>query len=90
MQVQILNSIGLLLGIIGATMVFIWGLTLQPDSYGIELEDGNVVTTKWGDITVKEARERGEKELKKHKCVSRFGLFLIGLGFLFQLWAVWA
>ena len=90
MQIQILNSIGLLSAIIGTIMVFIWGLTLQQDSYGRGLEDGNVVKTKWGDITVKEAREKGEQELKKHKCLSRIGLFLIGVGFLFQLWAVWA
>jgi len=89
MQIQILNSIGLLLAIIGTIMVFIWGLTLQQDSYGLGLGDNNVVKTKWGDITVKEATEKGKQELKKHKCLSRGGLFLIGLGFLFQLWAVW-
>lgn len=89
MQIQILNSIGLLLAIIGTIMVFIWGLTLQQESYGLGLDDNNVVKTKWGDITVKEATEKGEQELKQHKCLSRIGLFLIGLGFLFQLWAVW-
>ena len=90
MQIQILNSIGLLLAIIGTIMVFIWGLTLQQESYGLGLEDGNEVKTKWGTIAVKEAREKGEKEVKKHKCFSRCGLFLIGLGFLFQLAATWA
>ncbi len=90
MQVQILSSIGLLLAIVGTIMVFVWGLTLQQDSYGYGLEDGNVVSTKWGDITVVEAREKGAQELRKHKNLSRIGLFLIGLGFLFQLWAVWA
>jgi ABC-type phosphate transport system auxiliary subunit len=90
MQIQILNTIGLLSAIVGTAMVFFWGLTLQQASYSIGLQDGNEVKTKWGHITVKEARRRGEQELKKHKRLSRLGLILIMFGFLFQLWAVWA
>jgi hypothetical protein len=89
MCAQILNSIGLVSAIIGTCLVFKWALTLQSDSYGVGLEDGNIVDTKWGRIKVIEAKAKGKEERARYKRYARCGLFLIGAGFLFQLLAVW-
>ena len=86
---QILNTIGLVSGIIGTILVFGWGLTLQSESYGLGLEDGNIVDTKWGRMTVGESNIKGLLERSHHLMISRIGLGLIAVGFGFQLGAVW-
>jgi len=89
MCAQILNSIGLIAGIIGTTLIFKWGISFQSQSYGIGVEDGNIVDTKWGKIPVKEAEIKGDAEESWARKLSKTGIILVGLGFLLQLWAVW-
>ncbi|PSJ15949.1 hypothetical protein [Nitrosomonas supralitoralis] len=70
-------------------MVFIWGVTLERESFGLGLEDKTLVNTKWGRITVEEAAVKSRLERKHHQYLSKLGLALIGVGFLLQLVAVW-
>lgn len=86
---RILNTVGLVLSIIGTAFVFKWGLSRQSESFGLELGENTPVDTKWGRMTVKEAQQKDAKEAAQFKCWSRIGLSLIALGFLFQLVATW-
>lgn len=72
-----LNTIGLLLGIIGVVLIFIWG----PPQPSFE-----------GDSILLESTNESALAAKKthYKRISRIGLGLIGLGFVLQLWSVWA
>ena len=87
---KILNSIGLLLGLVGVTFIFIWGPP-QPnleEGISICLEDNTPIddsgkTAKDHDNEIKKKRER-------HKLMSKIGLLLVFLGFLFQFIATWS
>ncbi len=72
-----LNAIGLILGIIGVVFIFIWG----PPQPSFE-----------GDALLLESTNEAALAAKKvlYKRMSRIGLGLIGLGFAFQLWSIWA
>lgn len=79
-----LNSLGLILGMIGVAMIFVWGPP-QPrmeEGVSIGLEDDNELT---GGMTVREHDERVRRTRSKHHNLSRSGLVFIGLGFVFQL-----
>jgi preprotein translocase subunit Sss1 len=89
MCAQILNSIGLILSIIGTGFVFKWGLSRQTDSFGLALGENTPIDTKWGKITVKEAEKKEAEEMAEFRCLSKIGLLLIGIGFVFQLIATW-
>ena len=89
MCAKILNSIGLILSIIGSVFWFVWGLSKTSESYGIGLGPNNIINSKWGRITVAEAELKGAQEMAKCSKLARFGLFLIALGFAFQLVATW-
>jgi hypothetical protein len=89
MYAKILNTIGLVLSIVGTAFVFKWGLSRKAESFGFGLEDGTLVDTKWGRITVKEAEQKDAQEMSEFRNRSRIGLSLIALGFLFQLLATW-
>ena len=86
---KILNSVGLILSIIGSIFWFVWGLSRNVESFQIELEDNDIVETKCGKMTVKEAKRRDEAEIADCGKLARLGMFLIGLGFVFQLIAAW-
>jgi hypothetical protein len=89
MCTQILNSIGLIFSIVGTGFLFKWGLSRQSESYGLGLGENTPIDTKWGIITVKEAEQKESKEIAEFRCWSKIGLLLIGIGFLFQLVAIW-
>jgi hypothetical protein len=83
-----LNAIGLVFGIIGVVLIFIWGPP-QPSfergaALGLEdntkLSNGKTVAQNNADIAAREER---------YKIMSRIGLVLIGLSFALQLWGVW-
>ena len=87
MTAQWLNTIGLVLGMLGVVFIFIWGPP-QPDldqSVGIALEDATVLAdgTKVSDMVAAAKRRK-----RRHRIISSFGLFLIFCGFGVQLWAV--
>lgn len=85
-----LNTVGLIFGILGVIIVFIWGAP-QPDfttGVSLGLPDGTVIDQK----TQKTVADRNKEVLDMKKVYSyrsRFGLFLIMIGFGFQLCAVW-
>lgn len=86
---QWLNRIGLVLGMAGVVIIFIWGPP-QPDfdeGVGIGLEDGNVLRD---GRTVADFRNDQRRLRRRHEIVSRVGLGLVGLGFFVQLVATWA
>ena len=89
MCAKILNTLGLVLSIVGTAFVFKWGLSHQAESFRLGLEDNTPVDTKWGRLTVKEAEQKEAQEMAKFRCWSRIGLSLIALGFLLQLMATW-
>ncbi|HVU07022.1 MAG TPA: hypothetical protein VHG89_00600 [Verrucomicrobiae bacterium] len=89
MSAQILNSLGLILSIIGTIFVFKWGLSRQPQSFSFGLEDNNIISTKWGKMTGKDAKQKDAHEEIKYKRLSKSGLSLIAIGFILQLFAVW-
>ena len=76
MTSQLLNTVGLLLGIAGVVILFIWGPP-QPD-----LDPHTKLTLVHEDEATKRLRRR-------YEVMSRVGLGLIGVGFLAQLAAVW-
>ena len=84
-----LSTIGLILGMIGVILIFIWGPPQpsfeQGGSIGLEdgtrLPNGKTVAENNADIAARE---------KRHKIMSRIGLAFVGLSFALQLWAVWA
>ncbi len=89
MYSKLFNTTGLILSIVGTYFVFRWGLTLQAESYGLGLEDGNIIKTKWGKMTVREATIKQGNERARHLLLSQIGLGLISLGFVFQMIATW-
>lgn len=85
---RVLNSAGLVLGMAGVVMLFIWGPP-QPsfqDSVGLAIEPETVLVDgrKVGDMIAAEQREKRKYEMR-----SRVGLGFVGVGFLVQLIAVW-
>jgi hypothetical protein len=85
---QWLNTVGLLLGIAGVVILFIWGPP-QPnldEAVGLALDFGTVLAN--GE-KVSDMEEDVRRLKRRHEIMSRIGLGLIGLGFAAQLAAVW-
>lgn len=81
MTAALLNSVGLVLGILGVAVIYEWGPP-QP-SY----EAGRYRELERNTITEDELRLAMQRMAAWH--MSAIGLGFIGLGFLFQLLAVW-
>ena len=90
MTARLLNTVGLLLGMVGVVILFIWGPP-QPD-----LDEGFAIGLSYTEDTVFEdgtkpaehdAKVRKRKRL--HQIMSRIGLGLVGVGFFAQLVALW-
>jgi hypothetical protein len=78
------NQIGLLLGMAGVVMIFVWGPP-QPrleEGVGLGLEDGTPLAD---GRTVAEYNRDVRRLRLRHMVRSRVGLALIGIGFLCQL-----
>lgn len=85
---QIINSFGLVLGIVGVGILFKWGFP-QPsfeESVSIGLEDANVLKN---GLTVAENNKNVKEEKEQYTNISKLGLALIIIGFAFQFVAVW-
>ena len=88
MDAKTLNTIGLVLSIVGGTLWFFYGFP-QPthvESVGLALEDGTVLPD---GRTVAQHNEQVRKTRARYLYISRLALALIILGFVFQLWATW-
>ena len=77
MITRVLNSLGLLLGIIGVLIIFKWGPP-QPDFNPFE----SLATERGPDPKV-----LAERELYRSRAAT--GLILVGIGFALQFVAVW-
>lgn len=89
MNSKALSSIGLIIGMLGVILIFIWGPP-QPShqpSFGISLESG----TKIGDYgeTVADLGQKVIRRKQVYKVMSKIGLVFVFVGFGCQLWAVW-
>jgi len=88
MASKIINSIGLVFGIIGVIILFIWGPpqpNFNPGVY-LSLETNTVLA----DGTSIQSIENDKNKLKEeHQTYSSIGLGLIGIGFLFQIVSIW-
>jgi hypothetical protein len=91
LNAQWLNTIGLVLGMGGVVILFIWGPP-QPDfddsvTIGVSFTEDVVFAdgTKPSDIAASVRKRR-----RVHQVMSRVGLSLIGIGFAAQLAAVWS
>ena len=86
---QLLNTIGLVLSMVGVLVIFRFGPPQPTHETGVgiglegntALEDGRTVADH--DRGVVKAKER-------YSCMSKLGLALVFIGFAFQLWATWS
>ena len=86
---QKLNAIGLVLGMVGVALIFVWGPP-QPqldEGVGLGLEDG---TPLGNGLTVAQYNAVVRCRRIRQTLLSRVGLGLIFIGFLSQLLAVWS
>ena len=84
MNLKLYNQIGLILCITGTSIIFIWGPPQPTFSIGVGLavSDNTII-----DDTGKTAKEHDLEVIKKEKfysCMSRLGMALIIMGFIFQ------
>jgi len=89
MDPRILSTIGLIFGIIGVLIVFVWGPPQPILSPGISLGLENGTPIDDTGKTVAEYNRDVAKRRKSYTRMSSFGLILIMIGFALQLWAVW-
>lgn len=85
---QLLNTTGLVLGMVGVVIIFFYGPP-QPNlesGVSIGLEDGNPLSD---GRTVGQHNEDVEKLRSRHSFCSKAGLVFVFLGFTLQLWATW-
>jgi hypothetical protein len=87
--VKLLNVIGLIFGMIGVAIVFVWGPP-QPNfesGTGLGLEANTPLPS---GKTVAENDRETQLRKKRYSLMSRFGLIFLFIGFVFQLLAtVW-
>jgi hypothetical protein len=86
---QLLNSIGLVIGMIGILIIFVFGPP-QPNlekGVALGLEDNTILSN---GRSVSNCNQEVKDLRKKHTRWSRFGLALIFFGFVFQLGAIFA
>ena len=84
---QALNSTGLIFGIMGVVLIFIWGPP-QPEleeGMGVGLAEDTPIDD--SGKTVNEFNDQVRRRRKRHNIVSKLGLGLIFIGFVLQLWA---
>jgi hypothetical protein len=81
-----LTVFGLILGIIGVLMIFKWG---PPQPSFQEPVRGFTPGTTIDGKTVKDHADDARRQRSKYNCMSRIGLGLILIGFIFQLVDAW-
>ena len=85
---QLLNSVGLVLGMIGVVIIFLYGPP-QPNlesGVSIGLEDGTPLSD---GRTVAEHNADTESLRSRHSFMSKAGLVFVFFGFALQLWGIW-
>ena len=89
MTPQIANTVGLLLGVVGVVLIFVWGPPQPNLETGISLGLEDATPIDDTGKTVADHNREVEARRRRHIILSRVGLALIGIGFLFQLLAAW-
>lgn len=88
MCAAIMNSIGLIMGMIGVALIFFWGPPMPDfdDGVGLGIEPGTVLAdgTKVSDII-----DANQRRKRLHQIVSSIGMALIFFGFGIQMAALW-
>jgi len=89
MTAVILNQVGLVFGILGVVVIFVWGPPVPNLEEGISLglEDETPLS---GGQTVPGHNKQVRRRRKKHRILSGLGLALLGLGFVCQFLATLA
>jgi len=86
---KILNTIGLILGILGVLIIFIWGPPQPEHSKGVSLGLEDATPIDKSGKTVVELNIEVKNRKKFFSRMSSLGLALIMVGFAFQLLATW-
>jgi hypothetical protein len=85
----VLNTVGLVTGMVGVALIFRWGPP-QPtfeEGIGLGLEDGTPLSD---GRTVAQHNAAIRALRARHDTISKSGLVMVFVGFAFQLWATWA
>jgi hypothetical protein len=88
-KADLLNSIGLVLAMIGVVIVFFFGPPQPPLEPGVNLALEDLTPIDESGKTVAEYNREVEAERRRYSRLSKFGLALIFLGFAFQLCSIW-
>ena len=85
---QFLNSVGLLLGMVGVLIIFRFGPPQPSFETGVSLglEDGTPLPD---GRTVAEHNSQVQQLRARYSRMSKVGLMLVFIGFSLQLWATW-
>ena len=85
---QLLNSIGLVLGMVGVLVIFRFGPPQPTHEFGVglSLEDNTPLP---GGRTVVENNRDVERNKERYSCMSKVGLAFVFFGFALQLSAIW-
>ena len=70
---NLMNSIGLIIDIIGVILIFLYGISPMLDVKGTVF------------LVAEQEDEVEKKKAKKFQCISRFGLIMVIVGFFLQL-----
>jgi hypothetical protein len=89
MNSRLLNTTGLVLGIIGVLFLFVWGPPQPSFETGVSVGLENATPLDSSGKTVADHNREVEAKRKFYTTMSRSGLCLIMVGFALQLWAVW-
>jgi hypothetical protein len=89
MKSRKLSTIGLIFGIIGVLIVFVWGPPQPTLRKGISLGLSNGTVIDDSGKTVEDYNNEISSRTRLYITMSHFGLIMIIIGFGFQLWAVW-
>ena len=86
---QLFNSMGLVLGMLGVALIFVWGPPQPQLDEGVDrvLEDDTPLEN---GLTVAQYNMDVRKRRLRHKRLSRIGLVLVFIGFFCQFLAVWS
>ena len=86
---RLLNSVGLVLGMLGVLLIFRFGPPMPDLEHGVGL--GIDEGTRLADgRTVAEHNVDRLRLRKRHARISQVGLLLVFAGFALQLWATWS
>jgi hypothetical protein len=86
---RLLNSVGLVLGMLGVLLIFCFGPPMPDLEHGVGL--GIDEGTRLADgRTVAEHNTDRLRLRTRHLRISQVGLLLVFSGFALQLWAIWS